>query len=270
MYVLTAEQKEDALVKSLLSSDFSEETVAEWIATGAIDLAKSTQYGPDDHGEGDGDGEHEKRDKEQEKDEKKVKKEVEDEDEDADKDLEKGKGKKDCDMGGDNKPDIAKSLGLDDFYKSMSEEILGAVNSQNEEILKSIPAIVQETCEAYFNPVIDRIEKSMSGMKTAIELFGKQAPAFKSSGLSQAIIEKSIGEGGGFKDESGKTALSVSRDRTVVRELILKSIQEEQDETLAKSLNENAMAYILDPLGGAVGEPVAKYLYEKKGVRLVK
>ena len=74
----------------------------------------------------------------------------------------------------------------------MSEEILGAVNTQNEEILKSIPAIVERTCEAYFNPVIDRIEKSMEGMKTAIELFGKQAPSFKTSGLSQAIIEKSI------------------------------------------------------------------------------
>ena len=74
MYVLTSEQKEDALVKSLLSSDFSEETVAEWIATGAIDLAKSTQYGPDDHGEGAGDDVHEKRDKKQEEDEKKEKK----------------------------------------------------------------------------------------------------------------------------------------------------------------------------------------------------
>lgn len=94
MYVLTAEQKEDALVKSLLSSDFAEETVAEWIATGAIDLAKSTQFGPDDHGEGDGDGNHEKRDKEQEEDEKKVKKEVEDEDKDADEDLEKVKARK--------------------------------------------------------------------------------------------------------------------------------------------------------------------------------
>lgn len=249
MYVLTSEQKEDALVKSLLSSDFSEETVAEWIATGAIDLAKSTQYGPDDHGEGAGDDVHEKRDKKQE----------EDEDEDADKDLEKGKGKKDCDMGGDNKPDIAKSLGLDAFYKSMSEEIL-----------KSIPAIVERTCEAYFNPVIDRIEKSMEGMKTAIELFGKQAPSFKTSGLSQAIIEKSIAEGGGIKDQVGKTSLSASRDRLVVRELILKSIQEEEDKTLAKSLNDNAMAYILDPIGGAIGEPVAQYLYEKKGVRLVK
>ena len=91
MYVLTSEQKEDALVKSLLSSDFSEETVAEWIATGAIDLSKSTQYGPDDHGEGAGDDVHEKRDKKQEEDEKKEKKEIEDEDEDADKDLEKGK-----------------------------------------------------------------------------------------------------------------------------------------------------------------------------------
>lgn len=260
MYVLTSEQKEDALVKSLLSSDFSEETVAEWIATGAIDLAKSTQYGPDDHEEGAGDDVHEKREKKQE----------EDEDEDADKDLEKGKGKKDCDMGGDNKPDIAKSLGLDAFYKSMSEEILGAVNTQNEEILKSIPAIVERTCEAYFNPVIDRIEKSMEGMKTAIELFGKQAPSFKTSGLSQAIIEKSIAEGGGIKDQVGKTSLSASRDRLVVRELILKSIQEEEDKTLAKSLNDNAMAYILDPIGGAIGEPVAQYLYEKKGVRLVK
>lgn len=270
MYVLTSEQKEDALVKSLLSSDFSEETVAEWIATGAIDLAKSTQYGPDDHGEGAGDDVHEKRDKKQEEDEKKEKKEIEDEDEDADKDLEKGKGKKDCDMGGDNKPDIAKSLGLDAFYKSMSEEILGAVNTQNEEILKSIPAIVERTCEEYFNPVIDRIEKSMEGMKTAIELFGKQAPSFKTSGLSQAIIEKSIAEGGGIKDQVGKTSLSASRDRLVVRELILKSIQEEEDKTLAKSLNDNAMAYILDPIGGAIGEPVAQYLYEKKGVRLVK
>lgn len=250
MYVLTSEQKEDALVKSLLSSDFSEETVAEWIATGAIDLAKSTQYGPDDHGEGAGDDVHEKRDKKQEEDEKKE--------------------KKDCDMGGDNKPDIAKSLGLDAFYKSMSEEILGAVNTQNEEILKSIPAIVERTCEAYFNPVIDRIEKSMEGMKTAIELFGKQAPSFKTSGLSQAIIEKSIAEGGGIKDQVGKTSLSASRDRLVVRELILKSIQEEEDKTLAKSLNDNAMAYILDPIGGAIGEPVAQYLYEKKGVRLVK
>lgn len=231
MYVLTSEQKEDALVKSLLSSDFSEETVAEWIATGAIDLAKSTQYGPDDHGEGAGGDVHES---------------------------------------GDNKPDIAKSLGLDAFYKSMSEEILGAVNTQNEEILKSIPAIVERTCEAYFNPVIDRIEKSMEGMKTAIELFGKQAPSFKTSGLSQAIIEKSIAEGGGIKDQVGKTSLSASRDRLVVRELILKSIQEEEDKTLAKSLNDNAMAYILDPIGGAIGEPVAQYLYEKKGVRLVK
>ena len=107
-------------------------------------------------------------------------------------------------------------------------------------------------------------------MKTAIELFGKQAPSFKTSGLSQAIIEKSIAEGGGIKDQVGKTSLSASRDRLVVRELILKSIQEEEDKTLAKSLNDNAMAYILDPIGGAIGEPVAQYLYEKKGVRLVK
>lgn len=267
MYVLTDEQKEDTLVKSLLASDFKEQEIAQWIATGAIELAKSTQYGPDDHGEGDGDGEHEKRDKEEEKDEKKIKEEVEEEDE-----VEKGKGKKDCDMGASEKgtDQLAKSLGLDVFYKSMSDEILKSVQNSQDDFAKSIPAAVQQACESYFNPVVDRIEKSLSGMRDAISAFGSQAPSFKTAGLSHAIIEKSIAAGGGIKDEVGKTALSASRDRVVVRELILKSIQEEEDKAIAKSLNDNATAYILDPVCGEIGEPVAQYLYEKKGVRLVK
>ena len=65
----------------------------------------------------------------------------------------------------------------------MSEEILGAVNTQNEEILKSIPAIVERTCEAYFNPVIDRIEKSMEGIYTtsiSLDTLDEAPQAYKS------------------------------------------------------------------------------------------
>lgn len=272
MYVLTEEQKEDSLVKSLVESGFSEETVAEWIAKGSIDLAKSTQYGPDDHGEGAGDDVDEKRDKKQEKDEKKEKKKIEEEDDDDEKDFEKGKGKKDCDMGGGDKKtdELAKSLGLDVFYKSLSDELLGAVNATNDEFAKSIPAIVEKTLEPALEAFADRIEKSISGMRMAIQAFGDAAPSFKTAGLSKAIIEKSIEHGGGVKDEEGHVALSASRDRAVVRELILKSIAEEPDKDIQKSLNDGAMAYVLDPVGGAIGENVAQYLYANKKVRLVK
>ena len=59
--MLTEEQKNDDLVKSLIAGGFDEEVIAGWLDSGAITIEKSTQYGPDDHGEGDGDGDDEKR-----------------------------------------------------------------------------------------------------------------------------------------------------------------------------------------------------------------
>lgn len=221
---LTEEQKNDELVKSLISDGgFSEEVVAGWIEDGTIKLEKSVQTGPDDHGEGDGDGE------------------------------------------GDKK-DIAKSLGLDVFMKSMKEEILSDLNGQNEEILKSIDSKIEKS----LGDIADKFEKSLDAMRKAIVAFGESAPNFKTAGLSKAIIEKSIEQGGGAKDEDNKTVLSVSRDRSVVRELLMKSIDEESDPTIQKSLRENCNSYVLDPICGAVGEFAAKYMYEHKNVRLVK
>ena len=96
------------------------------------------------------------------------------------------------------------------------------------------------------------------------------ARAPKSAGLSKAIIEKSIEQGGGAKDEDNKTVLSISRDRAVVRELIAKSIDEEADPEIQKSLRDNTTAYLLDPIGGDIGKDAALYMYNKKNVRLVK
>lgn len=107
-------------------------------------------------------------------------------------------------------------------------------------------------------------------MRQAIIAFGNSAPEFKSAGLSKAIIEKSIEQGGGAKDEDNKTVLSISRDRAVVRELIAKSIDEEADPEIQKSLRDNTTAYLLDPIGGGIGKDAALYMYNKKNVRLVK
>lgn len=254
MVQLTDEQKNDDLVKSLLGSGFTEEVIAGWIESGSIKLEKSVQSGPDDHGEGDGDGNHEKK-KEKDKD----KKEGEGDD---DSDLEKGNG---CGDGDKKKDDIAKSLS-DDIIKSIEDSLFGKFNQSQDDLLKSIPAIVEKALE----PITDKIEKSLDGMRQAIIAFGNSAPEFKSVGLSKAIIEKSIEQGGGAKDEDNKTVLSISRDRAVVRELIAKSIDEEADPEIQKSLRDNTTAYLLDPIGGDIGKDAALYMYNKKNVRLVK
>lgn len=250
---LTDEQKNDDLVKSLLGSGFTEEVIAGWIESGSIKLEKSVQSGPDDHGEGDGDGNHEKKEKD------KGKKEGEGDD---DSDLEKGNG---CGDGDKKKDDIAKSLS-DDIIKSIENSLFGKFNQSQDDLLKSIPAIVEKALE----PITDKIEKSLDGMRQAIIAFGNSAPEFKSAGLSKAIIEKSIEQGGGAKDEDNKTVLSISRDRAVVRELIAKSIDEEADPEIQKSLRDNTTAYLLDPIGGDIGKDAALYMYNKKNVRLVK
>lgn len=253
MAQLTDEQKNDDLVKSLLGSGFTEEVIAGWIESGSIKLEKSVQSGPDDHGEGDGDGNHEKKEKDKDK------KEGESDD---DPDLEKGNG---CGDGDKKKDDIAKSLS-DDIIKSIEDSLFGKFNQSQDDLLKSIPAIVEKALE----PITDKIEKSLDGMRQAIIAFGNSAPEFKSACLSKAIIEKSIEQGGGAKDEDNKTVLSISRDRAVVRELIAKSIDEEADPEIQKSLRDNTTAYLLDPIGGDIGKDAALYMYNKKNVRLVK
>lgn len=247
MVQLTDEQKNDDLVKSLLGSGFTEEVIAGWIESGSIKLEKSVQSGPDDHGEGDGDGNHEKKEKDKDKE---------------DPDLEKGNG---CVDGDKKKDDIAKSLS-DDIIKSIEDGLLGKFNQSQDDLLKSIPAIVEKALE----PITDKIEKSLDSMRQAIIAFGNSAPEFKSAGLSKAIIEKSIEQGGGAKDEDNKTVLSISRDRSVVRELIAKSIEEESNPEIQKSLRENTTAYLLDPICGDIGKDAALYMYNKKNVRLVK
>lgn len=262
MAQLTDEQKNDDLVKSLLGSGFTEEVIAGWIESGSIKLEKSVQSGPDDHGEGDGDGNHEKKEKDKDKKDKTGKDGESDPDGDGNDGMGDPEPKKEVKK---QHEDIAKSIS-DDIMKSIEDNLLGKVEESQADFLKSIPAIVEKALES----ITDKIEKSLDGMRQAIIAFGNSAPEFKSAGLSKAIIEKSIEQGGGAKDEDNKTVLSISRDRAVVRELIAKSIDEEADPEIQKSLRDNTTAYLLDPIGGDIGKDAALYMYNKKNVRLVK
>lgn len=248
MLKLTENQKNDELVKSLLDSGFSEETIAGWINSGDITLKSEEPEGnesdkePDnvsDDPEGDGDPE------EGSEDEKKKSKGCD------------GDGKED--EGADPESSIAKSFDSEELMKSLT-----SVLDERDGLLKSMVA-------DSFKDVLTKVDglvKSIDGLVAKIDALGDQAPAFKSAGLNRAVLEKSIG--GGMKDDNDKTVLSVSRDRTVVRALIEKAIDEEKDEAIQKSLRDETLNYLIDPIGGAIGETAARYMYNNKNVRLVK
>ena len=246
MAKLTEDQRNDDLIKSLLEGGFEESVIAGWLEDGTITLEKSVPEEEEEEEKEvkpeDGKGPDDKSDPEN------------DDDPDGEKELEKGCGEKD-----------AKGIA-----KSVTAEVLKSLDSMigthDDDIIKSIGVAV-ESAVLPFAERFDKIEKSIDGMRAAIEAFGSVAPGFKSAGLNRAVIEKSISGG---KDEHEKTVLSVSRDRAVVRALIEKSIEEEKDADIQKSLRENTQAYIIDPLGGAIGEMAARYMYDIKNVRLVK
>lgn len=242
MKTLTQEQKNDELVKSLLESGFAEDVIAGWLDEGAISLTKSEKSD-------DGDTEEVEDTEDVQKscgsDKKKAVHDGDDADDDADEDEE---------VEETEEVDVAKSI---------REELAKSLTAQHDELIKSIGDAV----DAAVNDKFAEIEKSIDGIKEMVKNIGASAPDFKSAGLSRTVIEKSIS---GTKDEHEKTILSVSRDRMVVRSLIEKSIEEEPDAEIQKSLRENTQAYLIDPICGAIGEMAARYMYDNKNVRLVK
>lgn len=244
MLRLTENQKNDELVKSLLDSGFSEETIAGWINSGDITLKSEDPEGDADENEPDdvsddpeGDGDPE---------------------EGGEDDKKKSEG---CDGDGEDDPEppIAKSFDSEELMKSLT-----SVLDERDDLLKSMVA------DSFKDVLVkvDGLAKSIDSLVAKIDAIGNQAPAFKSAGLNRAILEKSIG--GGVKDDNDKTVLSVSRDRAVVRALIEKAIDEEKDEAIQKSLRDETLNYLIDPVGGAIGETAARYMYNNKNVRLVK
>ena len=261
---LTDKEKGDAIVKSLLEGGFSEENVADWIDREVLPITKSQETEEETEDETEETEEVEKgcgkkksvKKSETEEETEETEEETEETEEETEDETEETE---EVEKGGcvdkEGKPDIVKAI-ASDIYRRMKRDAAKQEKAKDEAIQKSI------------NDIAERFEKSLNGMRQAIVAFGETAPKFKSSGLNRAIIEKSMG--GGAKDENNKTVLSVSRDRSVVRELLEKAIDEEKDEAIQKSLREETTAYILDPVCGQVGETAARYMYEKKNVRLVK
>lgn len=243
--MLTKEERNNELVKSLLEGGFDEDVIKSWIDSGELQIEKSESDPDPEEGE-------EKKDPDNEGGEENRDPDPEEGEEDDNKKPKKGCGK----------GDIEKSLDevQADIVKSIQAEVENQFEAFSDSIQKSIEGMISDKVSA----VLDKIEKSIDSM---VRIMGNQVPGFKGAGLSRAVIEKSLGGG---KDEDNKVVMSVSRDREAVRELISKSIAEETDATLHKSLVDGTREYLIDPLFGEINREAAQYMYDKKGVRLVK
>ena len=231
------EYANNATVKLLLSSGFSEDYIMKGIENGEIDLKKSKSTEEMDRSEK-FEKENEKNDEKHIKDLEKDKKEDEKDEKDLsrDKKAHEEKEKKD-DMEKGITPDLMKSFG-----QNLASELLSGLSV----LFKGMNARMDAT---------DEVLKSMS----------KQAPEFRSEGLSNvSVLEKSIDS---MKGEDGKIELSITRQRPAVKAILEKSLE---DPEILKSYGEDAVGYLMCPEADTIGKGIAQYLFDKKNIKLTK
>lgn len=138
--------------------------------------------------------------------------------------------------------------------------------SDKEDIMKSLGSVFAPLMEN-FQKSIDKFQETVDGINDKLDKMSGVTPMFRSEGLNNmTAIQKSFEE---RKDEAGKYEVNVVKDRPMAVKLIEKSL-EEAPEAIAKSLESDALAYLINPDAETVGENLARYMYEKNGVKFVK
>lgn len=138
--------------------------------------------------------------------------------------------------------------------------------SDKEDIMKSLGSVFAPLMEN-FQKSIDKFQETVDGINDKLDKMSGVTPMFRSEGLNNmTAIQKSFEE---RKDEAGKYEVDVVKDRPMAVKLIEKSL-EEAPEDIAKSLESDALAYLINPDAETVGENLARYMYEKNGVKFVK
>lgn len=158
------------------------------------------------------------------------------------------------DLEKDEDEDDEKDLKKDEKEKNLEKSLLSV------DLMKSMQQGFVEALKEVFQPQFDNINKS-------IEKIGSQTPSFKNTGLENvSFLEKSID---GMKDEGGKLKVSVTRQRPIAKALIEKAL-ETADDTLIKSIGDDAKNYLINPEAITIGETLARYMYENQQVKFEK
>ena len=115
--------------------------------------------------------------------------------------------------------------------------------------------------------VIGQDGKSIEGLKEEVSSLKNQTPTFRSEGLNNlSAIQKSMSL---EKDEGGRTEINIITQRAIASQAISKALDGVKDDAIKKSLESDALAFMMNPEAEMVGEDLARYMYGK-GIKFVK
>ena len=134
----------------------------------------------------------------------------------------------------------------------------GLQKSIEETFTKSFGVIV---------PLFEGLQKSIEGLKEEVSSLKNQTPAFRSEGLNNlSAIQKSMSL---EKDEEDRTEINIITQRAIASQAISKALDGIKDDAIKKSLESDALAFLMNPEAEMVGEDLARYMYGK-GIKFVK
>lgn len=175
---------------------------------------------------------------------------------------------------GDHESETKEEKDINKLEKEDEKNTAEDKNAESEKVEKSNAEDIMKSVGSVFAPLMENFQKSMEkfqetmdGISEKLDKMSGVTPMFRSEGLNNmTAIQKSFEE---RKDEAGKYEVNVVKDRPMAVKLIEKSL-EEAPESIAKSLESDALAYLINPDAETVGENLARYMYEKNGVKFVK
>lgn len=143
-------------------------------------------------------------------------------------------------------------------------------DTAEDENAEGLQKSIEETFTKSFGvivPLFEGIQKSIEGLKEEVSSLKNQTPAFRSEGLNNlSAIQKSMSL---EKDEEGRTEINIITQRAIASQAISKALDGVKDDAIKKSLESDALAFMMNPEAETVGEDLARYMYGK-GIKFVK
>lgn len=138
--------------------------------------------------------------------------------------------------------------------------------SEKEDMMKAMGEVFMKSLGTTFAPLLEGMSNKLEALADKVDKIGEQQPSFRSGDLNNmSAIQKSLSF---EKDEAGKHEVNIITQRPAASKIIEKALDGAPD-LIAKSLQDDALAYLTNPDATEIGESLARYCYEK-GVKFVK
>jgi hypothetical protein len=259
--------KDNEIVKSLLDAGLDEEYILKGIENGEIvvdDIEKAGKTYKADEAD------------EEKKEDVKVDETTETDEEENEEELEKACLAKKAELSdieaklskikSGKKPETAieKSENAEDKIEKSMDDIEKSFGEKLDLIEKSIKESFETTLSS-IKEENELLKSEIESLRADVDKIGNETPEFKAP-TNLSFIEKGMAE---FKDTEGKAIYHITKQREQIKDVMLKAYDSSEGE-IKKSIADELSAYSSDTQATSIDEKVAKYLYDKENIRLVK